>query len=83
MNNNDERYIQPYQYSELGVSPCKLLKRMYYPDLEWSEAVYLVAGKFTELKQKARKMLAHLTEWQMLQELSKMDEQGVKDILDE
>ena len=65
----------------IGATVCAKLKIIYYPDKPWIECYRLVAGKFTELKNIARKFYAGKSEIEILQELAKYSNSDIIDAM--
>jgi len=64
---------------ELGARVCKRLKVIYFSEKAWVDCHEEVALKFTALKQIAKKFYGDKEELEVLRELAKYTDDGIKD----
>lgn len=78
----NEKYTEFNEQAELGARICINLKQIYYPEMGGFESYRAVAEKLTQLKRKARLILAHMDEMEMLKTLRTFSTQDLQDILE-
>lgn len=79
----NEKYTKFNEQVVLGEQVCIKLKQIYWPDKTWDESYRDVAGKLTLLKQKARLLLKHMDEVEMLKTLRGFGHDDIKEVCDD
>ncbi len=64
---------------ELGARVCKKLKDIYFNEKSWVDCHHEVAKRFTNLKQIAKKFYGDKEELEVLHELAKYTDDGIRD----
>lgn len=80
---NEKEYREFNDQMELGAQICIKLKQIYYPSDSGYDSYRKIAEKLTKLKQKARVILAHMNEVEMLRELRNFPEADLKEIIED
>lgn len=63
-----------------GETLCEMLKVIYFKDIHWSDCYKLVAKKFTDLKQIAKKFYTDKDDLAILRELNKYSTKDIQDM---
>lgn len=79
----NEKYTEFSEQAILGAQVCIKLKQIYWPDQGWFESYRHIAAKLTGLKRKARTLLKHMDEAQMLKTLRGFSDADLKEICDD
>ncbi len=80
---DEQKYREFNEQVELGAQICIKLKQIYYPHDSGYDSYRKIADKLTQLKQKARLVLAHLNEVEMLKTLRGFSHADLREMLDE
>lgn len=64
---------------ELGGRVCHHIKAIFYPDKDWVDVAYLVADKFTELKQIMYKAYPDRKRYDIVKELATYSKNDIED----
>lgn len=78
----NEKYTDFTEQVALGEQICIKLKQLYYPEATNFDSYRSVAGKLTELKKKARLVLTHMTEIEILKQLRNFTTEDIKELIE-
>jgi hypothetical protein len=79
----NEKYTEFNEEVNLGEQICLKIKHIYFANTAWNACYRKVGDKLIEIKAKARKCLAGMTEIEMLQILRNFSTNDIKDLMDE
>jgi hypothetical protein len=79
----NKKYTEFNEQVALGEQICVKLKHIYYPETTGFDSYRAVAEKLTELKKKARLVLTHMTEVEILKQLRNFTTEDIKELMDD